>query len=136
METVSVSRSIPGSRDATEAAMNDLEPFMEAAGFDEVTVDGDRFTIGNHVGLLSIELDLRRVDSEDALTYEQVDGIFEAMTTSYSLHEEAETTTVTAVTEFELDVSLVGPLLDATVVTRQRRKELTAQLAYLERTVG
>jgi hypothetical protein len=35
----------------------------------------------------------------------------------------------------ELDVSVVGPMLDATVITRQRRRELTAHMDYLEQVV-
>lgn len=132
METVTVSRSIPAAPEKIRAEMADLGPFMEAAGFDEVTVDGDQFTIENSVGMLTIDLTLRVVESDTALAYEQVDGIFESMRTTYALRPHDGRTTVTCETAFELDVPLVGPVLDSTVVSRQRRKELRAQLDYLE----
>jgi hypothetical protein len=133
MGSVTVSREVGADRDRLLAAMRDVGPFMRAAGFDGVAVDGDRVTITNHVGLLTIELELRLVDDPDAvLAYEQVDGIFEAMETRYYLEPGPETTTVSAETTFALDASFVGPLLDATVIDRQRRKELRAQFDSLE----
>jgi|AntRauTorcE11898_2_1112593.scaffolds.fasta_scaffold11352_1 hypothetical protein len=132
METVSLSRSFEGEIEAVREAMLDLRPFMEAAGFDEVEVDGDEMTITNHVGLLTIELDLRCIETDSVLAYEQVDGIFETMTTRYTLEEGDGTVTVTATTDFALDVNLVGSILDGTIISRQRRKELTAQFDYLE----
>jgi len=136
METVTVSRSIPAESEQIRAEMENLEAFMEAAGFDEVTVDGDQFTIENSVGMLTIDLTLRVVETDAALAYEQVDGIFESMRTSYALQPTDGRTTVTCETAFELDVSLVGPVLDSTVISRQRRKELNAQLDFLEQTAG
>ena len=133
METVSVSRTFDSPAGPIITAMTDIEPFMESAGFDAVTVDGDRFTIENNVGLLSLSLDLELLDTDDTLAYEQVDGMFKSMETRYEVEEDDGTTTVTATTEFELDASLVGPILDATVVSRQRKKELTKQFEYLER---
>ncbi|PSP27569.1 hypothetical protein BRC65_04980 [Halobacteriales archaeon QH_2_65_14] len=38
-------------------------------------------------------------------------------------------------TEFALDVEVVGATLDATIIARQRRKELERQFDYLERPV-
>ncbi len=133
MQTVGVSREIAAGPDVLREAMQDVGPFMRAAGFDGVAVDGESVTITNHVGLLTIELDLRLVDDPDAtLAYEQVDGIFESMETRYYLDPGPETTTVSAETTFALEASFVGPLLDATVIDRQRRKELEAQFDYLE----
>lgn len=133
MKTVGVSREIAADTDALRDAIQDVGPFMRAAGFDGVAVDGDAVTITNHVGLLTIELDLRVVDDPDAvLAYEQVDGIFEAMETRYYLDPGPNTTTVRAETTFALDASFVGPLLDATIINRQRRKELNAQFDSLE----
>lgn len=132
METVSLSRSFEGEVEPVREAMLDLEPFMKAAGFDEVNVDGDEMEITNHVGLLTIELDLRCVETDSELAYEQVDGIFESMTTRYTLESGNGTVTVTATTEFALDVNLVGSILDGTIISRQRRKELDAQFDYLE----
>jgi hypothetical protein len=133
METVSLSRSFEGDIDTVREAMLDLGPFMEAAGFDGVDVDDDAMHIENNVGLLTIELDLRCIETDSVLAYEQVDGIFETMTTRYTLEPGDGTVTVTATTDFALDVDLVGPILDGTVISRQRKKELTAQFDYLER---
>lgn len=135
METVSVSRSLDASRNAIKTVMADLQPFMTAAGFDKVTVDGEQFTIENSVGLLTIDLTLRLLDTDAALAYEQVEGIFESMETRYVIEERGGTASITATTEFAVDVSLVGPLLDSTVVARQRRTELRKQFDYLEATV-
>ena len=62
---------------------------------------------------------LRVVDSEADLAYEQTDGFFETMTTG-----------------FALDVALVGQVLDATVIKRQRRSELESQFDWLEFGIG
>ena len=136
METVSVSRTFEATPEEIRDEMRDVEPFMEGCGFDEVTVDGDSFTIANHVGLLSIRLELQLVETEDELVYEQVDGIFEEMVTRYRLEDETDGTRVTATTEFALDARLVGPILDATIISRQRKKELDTQFEYLESVLG
>lgn len=136
METVSLSRSFQGSVEPVREAMLDLQPFMEAAGFDGADIDGDRMTITNNVGLLTIELDLQCVDTDRALAYEQVDGIFESMSTRYTLEEGDGTVTVTATTDFALDIDIVGSILDSTVIARQRRKELNGQFDYLEDVAG
>ncbi|MEF8856487.1 MAG: SRPBCC family protein [Haloplanus sp.] len=117
--------------------MEDLEPFMRAAGFYDVIVDGDEITIRNRVGIATIELTVERVDDPDAaLVYEQREGIFESMRTVYRLDDAGEAGThVEATTDFALDVALVGDLLDSTIIRRQRHKELDAQFDYLEETV-
>ncbi|MFB6184143.1 MAG: SRPBCC family protein [Haloarculaceae archaeon] len=133
MQTVSVTRTIDADRDAVEAAMLDVEPFMEAAGFDAVRLDGDALHIENGVGLATIELDLTIVDREGAvLAYVQDDGIFREMETRYTVADTADGVEVEATTTFAVDIDLVGMLLDATVIKRQRRKELTAQFDYLD----
>jgi len=116
------------------------------------------------------------VDSDAALTDEQVDGIFDEMVTRYEVEggdagdgdggvdaesdveetergERVETdgtesdpeakgageaasdgtgeTTVTATTEFAVGAGPLGSLLDATIIERQRRRELLGQLDYL-----
>ena len=132
MERVSVSRTFAATPEEVREEIRDVEPFMEGCGFDEVSVDGDSFTITNHVGLLSIQLDLKIVETDDALVYEQIDGIFEEMVTRYHIEDVDDGASVTATTEFALDARLVGPILDATIITRQRKKELEAQFDYLE----
>ena len=138
MQTVTVTRTIDAPAAAVRDAITDVEPFMRAAGFDEVTVDGDDIHIDNRVGIATIELDLERVDAPDAvLAYEQREGIFESMRTVYYVEAvDAERARVEATTDFALDVALVGDLLDSTIIRRQRRKELDAQFDHLEATLG
>lgn len=137
MESVSVSRRIDADPDAIRATMNDAAAFMRAANFDEVTVEDDRISIANAVGFLRIELDLEVVDAPDAaFAYRQVDGIFEEMYTAYDVDGEDGAAEVTCTTEFEVAARFVGPVLDATVVKRQRRREIEAQFDYLEATTA
>ncbi|GAB3685061.1 hypothetical protein GCM10028857_14910 [Salinarchaeum chitinilyticum] len=170
MQSVTLTRTIDAQPGTVADAMDDLEPFMLAAGFDEVDVDGDAMHVANLVGIAEIELVLELVDEPGAaLAYEQREGIFEEMVTSYAIEPvdasdevvaaddgadgvDVETdavdgdtdapdddteadpsgTEVTATTEFAMDVPLVGGILDATVIKRQRRTELAAQLDWLE----
>lgn len=131
VQTVSLDRWIDGDPETVRAAMEDLGPFMRAAGFDEVTVDGDSIRIENSVGIFSIALDLELIDERD-LAYEQTDGIFREMTTVYDLEAADGGTRVTATTDFELAAAFAGPILDATVIKRQRKRELRGQFDYLE----
>lgn len=110
---------------------------MEAAGFTDVVVEDDEIRIANIGGILPIELVLAVVDRPDAvLAYEQREGIFKSMTTEYSVLKDGSRTTVEARTEFALDAPVAGPVLDATLVKRQRRQELEAQFDYLETVTG
>lgn len=132
MQSISLSRVIDAPPDAVADALHDYDPFMRAAGFDEVHVDGDRIEISKTLGLLKISLTLRILDDpESSLAYEQLEGVFESMTTRYTLSEHSDGTAVSASTTFELDAP-GGSILDATLIKRQRRKELAAQLAFLE----
>lgn len=132
METVTVTRTVDAPPDAVAERLTDVEALMTAAGFDEVVVDDDRVRVVNHVGLATMELTVELVDADAALAYEQVDGIFDEMVTTYELAEADDGTAVTATTEFAVGARFVGDLLDATVISRQRRRELTAQLEYLD----
>lgn len=137
MESISLSRTIGAPPDEVRALVEDVEPFMRAAGFDAVSVDGDRLTIENGFAIASIQLDLELVDDPEAvLAYQQVDGIFEEMYTAYELAETEVGTKVTARTDFALDVSVVGGFLDGTVIRRQRKQELRKQFDYLEAETG
>jgi len=136
MNSVMVSRRIDASPTLVRESMNRLDPFMRASGFDEVLVDGESVRVANEVGVATIELTLELVDRPDAdLAYEQRDGIFEEMRTAYTVTPAPDGSEVVATTEFALDVAIVGDVLDATVVKRQRRKELTAQFDWLETVV-
>jgi hypothetical protein len=78
METVSLSRRYEADSDAVRAALADVEGLLRASEFDRVTVDGDRITVENGVGIATIELSLSVVEREDAaLAYRQTAGIFE-----------------------------------------------------------
>ena len=133
MNSVSVSREIAAPPDAIRERMDDLGPFMRAAAFDEVVVEGDRIELANGVGIATIELSLELIDEPDAaLAYRQREGIFEEMVTRYTLDPVEDGTEVTAETEFAIDVALVGKLLDSTVIQRQRRRELEQQFDWLE----
>lgn len=113
--------------------MEDVGPFMKAAGFDEVNVDGDTLRVATQVGIATIELTLVRIDDpERGLVYEQADGIFEEMRTNYTIPPNSGGCEVTATTEFGLDVAIVGDVVDSTIIKRQRHTELTAQLDWLE----
>jgi len=132
MESVSIRQTFEAPPETVRELVTDVEPFIEACGFDHVSVDSSDVHIENSVGLATVELDLELVDDSDAvLVYEQREGIFEEMTTRYELASEDGATTLTATTDFCLDVALVGMILDATVIKRQRRKELSAQFEYL-----
>lgn len=134
MQSVTVTRHLAAPPPEVRERIQDLEPFMAAAGFDEVDVDGDYIGLAKAVGLLQIELDLEVVDREGAdLAYVQRDGIFEEMETRYVVEATDEGCSITATTEFELDVALVGDVLDGTVIKRQRRMELTDQFDWLAR---
>lgn len=138
MESVTVTRAIDAPPEAIEAAMDDWAGFVRAAGFDGVDVQGETIRVWNAVGPAEIELELEVVGDEDAaLAYEQRDGIFEEMWTGYFTRaREDDTTTVEAVTTFEMGVPVVGGVLDSTVISRQRRRELEDQLEWLASTVA
>lgn len=133
MEEVTVRMELSAPTDAVRNAIQDLKPFMKAAGFDQVDVDGDFLHVANQVGITTIELKLEIVDHPDAdLAYEQREGIFEEMRTTYTVGSTSAGTKISATTQFALDIAIVGEILDSTVIKRQRRKELTAQLDWLE----
>lgn len=137
MRSLTVTREIPASADAVREAIREIGPFTRAAGFDTVRVDGRRIETAKKFGITEVSLVLAIVDEPDAvLAYEQRDGIFEEMRTAYTLRPADGGTEVRATTEFSLDVPLVGGALDSTVIARQRRAELNAQLDYLEAVAG
>ncbi|WP_240938313.1 SRPBCC family protein [Haloarcula rubripromontorii] len=132
MERVSLTRTIPADSETVTGLITDVAPFMRAAGFDEVTLDGDDLGITNRVGLFEIELDLEIVETDAVLRYEQREGIFESMMTEYRIEAVDDGTEVTATTEYSaLDLPVLGEMLDSTVISRQRTKELNRQFDWL-----
>lgn len=135
MQTVTVERSIDAPPEAVRDVLSRVEPFVAASGFDRVAVDGDTVEVANEVGVASLELTLELVADADAdLAYVQTEGIFEEMTTRYVVAQSGDGSLVTATTEFALDVAVVGSVLDATVIKRQRRSELEAQFDWVQET--
>lgn len=132
MKSVTVSRELDASPDAVRDAIRDVEPFMRAGGFDEVSVDGDSMRIVNGFAVAQIELHLDLFEATDAvLAYRQREGVFDQMETRYTVEPRGEGALVTATTDFALDLAIAGAVLDATIITRQRKKELNAQFDYL-----
>lgn len=136
MASVTLTRRIDAPPEAIRAAIADVERFMEAGGFDEIAVEGDEMRIVNVLGFARIELIVELLrDPDAALAYEQRDGVFESMTTRYTVEPAPDGAEVTATTEFTLG-GVVGSVLDATLIERQRRREIAAQFDYLESAVG
>ena len=132
MERVSLTRTVPADPETVTDLITDVAPFMRAAGFDEVTLDGDDLDITNRVGLFEIELALEIVETDAVLRYEQRQGIFESMTTEYTLEAVDSGTEVTATTEYNaLDLPVLGEMIDSTVISRQRKTELNKQFDWL-----
>jgi hypothetical protein len=132
MERVSLTRTVPADPETVTALITDVAPFIRAAGFDEVTVGGDDLDITNCVGLFEIELELEIVETDAVLRYEQRQGIFESMMTEYTVEAVEGGTEVTAVTEYSaLDLPVLGEMIDSTVISRQRSKELNNQFDWL-----
>ena len=133
MQTVTVRRECDADVDAVRAAMSDVEPFIRAAGFDSVAVDGDEITVRKEFGVTDVELRLERFDDPDTdLAYRQRAGMFEEMVTTYTIFDREDGSEIIAETEFSLDVAVVGELLDATFIKFQRRRELNAQFDWIE----
>ncbi|WP_050031658.1 SRPBCC family protein [Halorubrum halophilum] len=133
MNSVTLSRTIDAPPAVVRESMTRIERFMRASGFDNVTVDGETVRVANEVGIATIDLTLELVDRPEVdLAYEQRDGIFEEMRTTYAVAPAPDGSEVEATTEFALDVAIVGDVLDSTIIERQRRTELAAQFDWLE----
>lgn len=137
MESITLSRTFAAPPEAIRTLVEDVEPFMRAAGFSTVEVEGDDLTISKGFALARIKLELTLLDEPDTvLAYEQREGIFEEMWTGYTLEEVDDGCRLTVTTDFELDIAGVGAILDATIIKRERTKELTAQFDYLAAELG
>lgn len=133
MQTISLSRDYDTDPEDVRALVEDVKAFTEAGGFDEVDVDGTRIKLRNGVGIATMELTLEiDTEADAALAYRQEEGIFAEMETRYEVEQTATGSRLTGTTSFELDVGLVGDILDATVIKRQRRKEIEAQFDWVE----
>ncbi len=133
MEKVRVSRSFEASgRRVRETVRKDVPAFIRASGFDSVTVEGDLYTVSRNIGLATFELTLERVESDELLEFEQIEGIFDRMWTEYRLEDQTHGCELVATTEFTLG-KILGPVLDGTMINTQRVREFELQFDYVAR---
>jgi len=134
MASVERSRVLDADPDVVEELLTgDVEGLVTAAGYDSVSIDGERIEIEQRLGLATLSLTFRRRDDEDvSLALEQTAGHFETMWTEYDVQPAGDGTELTARTEFTLG-GVAGSVLDETLVRRQRTTELDAQLDDVER---
>lgn len=136
MTRVTVSRDIAADPETVrEQIRSDVPSFVRASGFDSVTIEGDTITVARKVGLATFELTLEMVESDGVLALDQTEGFFDEMWTEYTVEQADSGSRVTAVTEFTIG-PILGPVLDSTIITTQRRKEFEMQFDYLESTVA
>lgn len=135
MAKVDVEWYIDAPPQAVRDVVRDVESFMLAAGFDEVRVEEKQLHLEMVLGIARLELTSRFIEDHPAvLAYEQIDGIFESMTTHYDVQAENSGSLIRAVTEFQLG-GVVGSILDATIIKRQRTREFESQFEWLEQEV-
>jgi hypothetical protein len=135
MASVTRSRFLQADPGAVERAItDDVVAFVEAAGYDSVSVRDDRFEVERRLGLATLSLTLRPLDDDATLAFEQESGLFEDLSMRYAVEETAGGSELTAQTEFTLG-GVAGSVLDETLVRRQRRRELDDQFDYVVRTL-
>lgn len=136
MASVTRSRFLQADPETVEDVITDDVPgFIRAAGYDSVSVDGDRIGIERRLGLATLSLTLRPIDADEStLAFEQESGLFEEMTMHYVVESTDGGSELTARTEFTLG-GVTGSVLDDTVVRRQRTSEIEDQFAYVERKI-
>lgn len=136
MASVTRSRFLQADPETVEDVITDDVPgFIRAAGYDSVSVDGDRIGIERRLGLATLSLTLRPIDADEStLAFEQESGLFEEMTMHYVVESTDGGSELTAITEFTLG-GVTGSVLDDTVVRRQRTSEIEDQFAYVERKI-
>lgn len=137
MASVTRSRFFQHDPTAVERVITaDVPAFIRAAGYDSVSVDGERVGIERRLGLATLSLTLRPIQDDDAtLAFEQESGVFDEMTMYYAVEPTGEGTQLMAKTEFTLG-GVTGSVLDETVVRRQRTSEIEAQFDYVDRHLG
>ena len=136
MAVISLERVIEAPPEVVRPLMEDVERFMAAGGFDEARVEGDILTLVNRLGFARIQLTLEVLDDPEAVVaYRQREGIFDSMTTRYTLEPIDADSLVTAETEFSLG-GIPGTVLDSTIIKRQRTREIKGQFDYLENEIA
>ena len=132
METVTVKRAFDAPETLVcDIIIQDLPAFIRASGFDRVTVDGGSYTVSRDIGFATFELTLERIESEQLLEFEQVQGIFDRMWTEYRLKGTPEGCELIATTEFTIG-GVLAPVLDGTMIKTQRTREFELQFDYVE----
>ncbi len=135
MAKVEIEWHLEASPQAVRDVVADVESFMLAAGFDEVRVEEERLHLEMVLGIARMDLTLKFIDNHPSvLAYEQIDGIFESMMTYYEVEAEDSGSLIRGVTEFQLG-GVVGSILDATIIKRQRTREFESQFEWLEQQV-
>lgn len=134
MASVTRSRFFGTDPETVEGVIaDDIGAFMQAGGYDSVSVEGDRVEIERRLGLANLSLTLRPIDVDGAvLAFEQESGLFEEMTMYYAAEPTDGGTELEARTEFTLG-GVTGNVLDDTVIRRQRTSEIELQFDYVER---
>lgn len=136
MTEVTLSRNLDASPETVrDCILDDLTAFIEASGFDSVTATGDSFVVSRNIGMATLELTLDVQESDALLFLVQTEGIFDRMWTEYEVEQTEDGSRITATTEFTLG-GVLGPVLDGTMISRQRRQEFRDQFDYLEATVA
>ncbi|MFQ3294943.1 MAG: hypothetical protein ACI8VE_002024 [Natrialbaceae archaeon] len=136
MASVTRSRFLQADPESIERLItDDVLGFIRAAGFDSVTVDGENINVERRLGLATLSLTLRPIETDDAtLAFEQESGLFERMTMRYVTEPTDDGTELVAKTEFTLG-GVTGSVLDDTMVRRQRTNEIEDQFDYVEREI-
>jgi hypothetical protein len=136
METVTHAIDLPVSPDVVrERIREDVPAFIRASGFDSVTVTEDAYTVSRSIGLATLELTLEAVESDAVLALDQSAGFFDTMWTEYRVEPTDTGSRVTASTEFTIG-RVLGPVLDGTMIRKQRLREFEAQFEYLREAVA
>ena len=125
METVTVERTYDVGAETLSAAIADVEAFYDAAGF-EVAREGDHLELVKRLAVARFELDVRLRDDDAALSYEMVDGPFDAMETRYLVDGVDGGSRLSIETTFDAPSSGFGTFINGALIKRQRKGELDA----------
>lgn len=131
METVTVTRSFDAPEVAVrEVVLDDIPAFVRASGFDRIDVVDEAITVSKDIGMATFELTLEQRESNHLLAFEQTEGLFDRMWTDYRLDSDEDGSKLTATTEFSLG-GVLAPVLEPTMITRQRTREFERQFDYV-----
>ncbi|MFB6146877.1 MAG: SRPBCC family protein [Halobacteriaceae archaeon] len=134
MESVSVRRRIDARADTIRSLVTDTEAFMEAGGFEDVSVEDEQIEFTTGIGPASTTMRLRMVPDEDAvIAFELADGPLKEFNGSYTVEETSTGTVVIAQAGIQLTDIAISSLFDGTVLKSRLRNVFEAQVDYLER---